>query len=135
MTVADATLAALTAGLSPVPVCDAKVPDTPPDRYVVQYPDAGTLWSETVDVSSDLATFRVRVVYVTRGPQAGRAGVEFLARKAREALVGRFLSVPGWALGPMLMDPTSEPIRRDDDEPGAVVLFASDSFVVTGARA
>ena len=134
MTVADAALASVQAGLAPVPVYDGHVPDSPPERYAVLYPDAGTVAAQALDGVSDLGTFRFRLTYVTRGGQAGRRGVEFLARKARAALVDQTLDVPDWALGPVLHEST-EPVRRDEDEPSALVLFASDGFVTYGARA
>lgn len=138
MTLPDVALGLVRAQLTGVdvfdgPPLDANGSPVSPARYVSMYPDLGTLSAQDVAQTSDLVTFRIVFTYVTSGTQAGSAGVRWLADKTRAALVDVVPSVTGWQFGPFVLEST-RPIQDDPDEP-TTVLFASDTFVVMGARA
>lgn len=138
MSISDEFLARVKDAIPGVTVFDAQVPTNPDgtpaaDRYVVVYPDLGDLHAEAVTGAPEFITFRFKVVYVTRGRQADRWTVEWLAGKVRDHVLGAQLDVEGWSLGSVEPD-GAWPVEKDEDDPSALVLFARDGFAVRGSR-
>lgn len=138
MTVADGVLALVKAALPNIAVYDGKVDTdaqgTPlADRYVVFYPDSGRRYSEDAANTIDLAQFRFQLTFVGRNEQADRWAVQWMVDRCLIALVGARPSAAGWQTGPIVHE-GGTPIRRDDDEPGALVLFATESFSLLASR-
>lgn len=131
MSLPDAALALVTAAVPGVPVYDGRVVKA--DRYVVLWSDAGLLSAQDVAQTSDLITYRFRLTYVSGGAQVGRRTCAWLADRCRFALVDIVPIVDGWQFGPIALEST-QPIQLDPDEP-TDVMYGSDGFVVSGARA
>lgn len=137
-TLPDVALTLSRAALAGVDVFDGPPVDengnkVSPPQYVAMWPDLGTPRAEDVAHTSDLVTYRLVFTYVTRGAQAGRDGVRWLTDKTRGALVDVVPTVPGWLFGPFEVESTR--LLQDDPDEPELVLFASDTFVISGARA
>lgn len=129
MSVASELLATLQAVDATIPVGDGKAPDGL--RYAVLWAGEGLLSAQDVAHTSDLLSLDFQITSVGRGTPEAR----WIARRLRDAIVDRVLTVPGWQLGPIVHDGSERP-RDDNDRPdGVTVVFCIDRFHLSGARA
>lgn len=141
-TIADAVLESLatlhsTPQSPPLPndvqVWDGEVRGAPANRYFQALLGHELRGSSTVDDVARDFLFRFTIVSVAMNPDSS-APVTFLARnlarKGRDHLVGRRLSVDGFAdVGPIRHVNTEGPYK-DDDVSDRVVMFVSDDYEV-----
>lgn len=110
-------------------VFDSSVPPTPPLRYVVFYPDIGTLNALAVCKRSDTATFRWQVTSVA--PDGLRA--RWLAGTVRDAIVDQRPTADGWAPG--LIEHTFSPVQaRNEQVRERRVVYGADQYQLLAAR-
>lgn len=95
--VPDAVLALIAAAVPGVTVYDGRVPEEPATRYVVFWPDIGTVRALAVCGVSDSAVFRWQTTTVALDRQAAA----WLAEKVRDATVDVAPTVDGWVCGPI----------------------------------
>lgn len=129
MTVPDEILALIAAAVPGVTVFDGRVGPTPDDRYVVVYPDPGTVKALAVCGQSDSATFRWQVTSV--GPDRERAA--WLAVAVRDATVDVRPVVAGWACGLVCHSYAQLP-QHDEAVAERPVVYQVDLYDLLAAR-
>lgn len=129
MTVPDAIVAAVTAAVSPVKNYDGIVPEKPPERYVVTYPDTGTLSALAICAISDAAVFR----FTTHAVAPDRGMAAWLSTTVRDGIVDTRLVVAGWSLG-QIVHTFSQPPVRNETVMERPVLNAIDTYTVVAQR-
>jgi len=110
-------------------VFDSIVPPIPPLRYVVIYPDTGSLTALAVCQQSDTAAFRWQVTSVA--PDG--AQTRWLATRARDGIVDRRPVADGWTLGTIRHD-GGRFLGRDEQVQERAAVVAVDRFHVLAAR-
>jgi hypothetical protein len=110
-------------------VFDSRVPPEPPHRYVVVYPDNGTLNALAVCKVSDSATFRVQTFCVA--PDRVRAA--WLSQRVRDGVTDLRLSVDGWSCGQILHTYGQLP-QRDEQPTERPNVHMIDQFQLLASR-
>lgn len=129
MTVPDALLSMIGDAVLDVAVFDGRVPTEPPERYVVVYPDAGTLDALAVCGASDSATHRWQVTCVA--PDRAMAG--WLAEHVRDGTVDQKPTVDGWECGPVRHTYSMFP-QRDEAVMERHVVYQVDQYRLLATR-
>lgn len=129
MTVPDTVLATIAAAIPGVTVYDGLVGETPPVRYVVVYPDPGTLKALAVCGLSDAATFRWQVTSVA----ATRQQAAWLATEVRDATVDTRPAVAGWVCGQVCHNYAQLP-QRDEAVAERPVVYQVDLYDLLATR-
>jgi hypothetical protein len=133
----DAVLAVLEAADTNSPVLDGHVPDSPPYRYAVFYPDGGKRENSTVCGSAADGVFRFQVTtVVSENPSAPgnvRRQCTWLSNRFRDALLGLVIVCDGWVCGPVEQTLTL-PVRSDDSLPDRSSVIAVDQYVIHADR-
>jgi hypothetical protein len=128
-TVPDEILTLIGAAIPGVTVFDGRVGDTPADRWVVVYPDPGTVKALAVCGRSDSATFRWQVTSVA--PTRQRAA--WLAGKVRDATVDVRPVVAGWVCGPVCHNYAQLP-QHDETVAQHPVVYQVDLYDLLATR-
>lgn len=129
MTVPDAIVALVKAAVPGVAVFDGRVGDTPPDRYVVVYPDSGTVKAVAACGESDSATFRWQVTSVAPDRQMAA----WLATEVRDGTVDTRPVVAGWVCGPVGHNYGQLP-QRDEAVAERPVVYQVDLYDLLATR-
>jgi len=131
VSLADYLIARVQTALGAIPVDDGDPKAAP--RHVAFYGDSGVYTAGDVTHTSDLVTFRFQLTYIVEGPGADRPQCDWLASKARAALIDHVPTVAGFQLAPVEHE-TALAAKPDPDSTTSAV-FSVDKFVVRGSRA
>jgi hypothetical protein len=129
VTVPDEILSLIVAAVPGVAVFDGRVGDTPADRYVVVYPDPGTVKALAVCGQSDSVTFRWQVTAVA--PDRERAA--WLAVAVRDATIDARPVVAGWVCGPVCHSYAQLP-QHDEAVAELPVVYQVDLYDLLATR-
>lgn len=128
MSVASAVLAALRAVDATIPVGDGQAPAG--TRYAVLWAGDGLITAEDLGLTHDLLTLDFRLTCVGESSPEAR----WVSRRLRDGIVGRYLTVAGWSLGPVYHD-GNDGLARDDDRPDVPVFYVLDRYHLQATRA
>jgi hypothetical protein len=129
VTVPDAILTLIAAAVPGVTVYDGRVGETPADRYVVVYPDPGTVKAVAACGRSDSVTFRWQTTCVAPDRQAAA----WLAVAVRDGTVDTRPVVAGWACG-LICHTYSQMPQRDEAVAEYPKVFQVDLFDLLATR-
>lgn len=129
MSIPDAIIAAITAAVDPAKAYDGLVAEQPPERYVVVYPDAGTLAALAVCAVSDAVVHRWTVHSVA----PDRAMAMWLSTAVRDALVDSRPVVDGWFCG-LIRHTYSQPPVREETVMARPVINVMDTYRLDANR-
>lgn len=134
MSVPDAVLTLVRAAVPAVTVYDALVPDEPPARYAVYWPDDGTrsLDPDDTRVATISSGERFRFQISTVAPDRQMAA--WIARAIRDAITDTTPAVDGYTCGPIRHTLSASPDREEQVLARRAVLIA-DRYEILADRA
>lgn len=124
MTVPDAIVTLVEAAVPEVRVYDSGVPEEPPDRYAVVWPDDGSrgLVPDDMRVASRSTGEEYRFQVSSVAPDRARAA--WIARIIRDAITDATPAVAGYACGPIQHVFSAAPDREEQVLARRAVLIA-----------